>query len=1035
MTTQLGAGFVLLALLLQSAASPLDSSTRLVKTMKGGEVHAYEVSLASDQFLWVIVDQRGVDVGVTATDPHAQPIAFSDNPNGPLGPEPLAIIADRPGTYRVEVSPRTATAAPGAYEIRVEALRPALARDREHVAALRAFAEGQRLRGQNTADSRLQAIAQYEQALTFFRSDADHFNEVLTAYRIALVRANSSDFQTALDTLLSVLPSAAALDEPNMAASVLNLTGGMYDALGDLPNALKLYRDALAPFRAIGNRNGEAAALNNIGKIAYDTADWQTSLDNFAQAAQIFESESDKARQSIALRNIGQIHLQLGDLDKALEYYRRALPLRRAAGDKAGEAEILTSIGGALARLGQRQGALDAFDEALELRKTVGDPRGLAQTLQAMGDGYAALGEVPKSAEYYESALPPLRSGGDRRQVALLLNSLADIRNRQQQPANAIALYRESLGIVQSLGDKQNESRALQGMARAQRDMGNLADARESIARALSRLESVRAGVMSQGMRAAYLASQQDAYWLSMDIDMRVGNPGGALEASERARARSLLEMLTEAQIDIRRGVDAALLDREKRLAQTIDAKAVRLMQLPAGAAGQARSIAFKRAIAELEAEYEQVRSEIRAKSPAFAALAQPQPLSVAAIQHLLDTDTVLVEYALGHERSFAWTVTPTSLHGYTLPARSDIERAARTTYSLVTARSRPKAGESAQQRQDRIAEADRQTPAAIRELSRLVLGPLQADLGRKRIVVVADGALQYVPFGVLTLSDPAAGYRPLVADAEIVSASSASAVAVQRSALAARTPASNGIAIIADPVFSARDGRVRMAAASPGDAAAATETAAATRILEHFSEGSASRTIPRLPFTADEAKQIVSAAGSLSHKTALGFQASRTTTMDPSLGTYRYVHFATHGYLDAERPDLSALVFSMVNDQGQPQDGFLRAHEIYNLNLPAELVVLSACETGLGKEIRGEGLVGLTRAFMYAGAARVAVSLWSVSDKATAELMHSFYQAMLKRGERPAAALRSAQLEMLARKSWSAPYYWAAFILQGEWQ
>jgi CHAT domain-containing protein len=146
-------------------------------------------------------------------------------------------------------------------------------------------------------------------------------------------------------------------------------------------------------------------------------------------------------------------------------------------------------------------------------------------------------------------------------------------------------------------------------------------------------------------------------------------------------------------------------------------------------------------------------------------------------------------------------------------------------------------------------------------------------------------------------------------------------------------------------------------------------------------------------------------------------------------------VHFATHGYLDAERPDLSALVFSMVNDQGQPQDGFLRAHEIYNLNLPAELVVLSACETGLGKEIRGEGLVGLTRAFMYAGAARVAVSLWSVSDKATAELMHSFYQAMLKRGERPAAALRSAQLEMLARKSWSAPYYWAAFILQGEWQ
>jgi len=659
----------------------------------------------------------------------------------------------------------------------------------------------------------------------------------------------------------------------------------------------------------------------------------------------------------------------------------------------------------------------------------------LAQTLQAIGDGYAALDDVPKSAEYYETALPLLRRGSDRRQLALLLNSLADVRNRQQQPSNALALYRESLDIVQSLGDKQNESRALQGMARAQRDMGNLADALESITRGLSRLERVRTGVVSQGMRAAYLASQQDAYWLSMDIDMRVGDPGAALEASERARARSLLEMLTEAQIDIRRGVDAALLDREKRLAQAIDAKAARLMQLPAGASGQTRSIAFKKEIADLEAEYEQVRSEIRTKSPAFAALAQPQPLGVSAIQQLLDADTVLVEYALGGERSFAWTVTPTSLHGYTLPPRSEIERAARTTYSLITARSRPKASESARQRQERIAEADRQTPAAIQELSRLVVAPLQSDLGRKRIVVVADGALQYVPFGVLTLSEAAAGYRPLIADAEIVSASSASAVAVQRSALAARTPAPNGIAIVADPVFSTRDGRVRMAAASPVDAAAATETAGATRILEHFSEGSASRTIPRLPFTADEAKQIESVADGLTHTTALGFQASRTTSMDPSLGTYRYVHFATHGYLDAERPDLSALVFSMVNQQGQPQDGFLRAHEIYNLSLPAELVVLSACDTGLGKEIKGEGLVGLTRAFMYAGAARVGVSLWSVSDKATADLMHSFYQAMLQRGERPAAALRSAQLEMRTRKSWSAPYYWAAFILQGEWQ
>jgi CHAT domain-containing protein len=155
----------------------------------------------------------------------------------------------------------------------------------------------------------------------------------------------------------------------------------------------------------------------------------------------------------------------------------------------------------------------------------------------------------------------------------------------------------------------------------------------------------------------------------------------------------------------------------------------------------------------------------------------------------------------------------------------------------------------------------------------------------------------------------------------------------------------------------------------------------------------------------------------------------------DQELSQYRILHIATHGLLDAERPELSALIFSLVNEQGQAQDGFLRAHEIYNLNLPAELVVLSACETGLGKQIKGEGLVGLTRGFMYAGAPRVVVSLWSVSDRATSELMARFYRKLLKENARPAQALRAAQIEMWQATRWRAPYYWSAFTLQGEWQ
>ena len=167
----------------------------------------------------------------------------------------------------------------------------------------------------------------------------------------------------------------------------------------------------------------------------------------------------------------------------------------------------------------------------------------------------------------------------------------------------------------------------------------------------------------------------------------------------------------------------------------------------------------------------------------------------------------------------------------------------------------------------------------------------------------------------------------------------------------------------------------------------------------------------------------------------ALNFHASLATVKSPALAEYRIVHFATHGLLDTERPELSAIVLSLVDEQGQPQDGFMRLREIYNLNLPAELVMLSACQTGLGKEIRGEGLVGLTRGFMYAGAARVGTSLWKVDDAATAELMSHFYLAVLKDGKTPAAALRHAQMKMWPQKRWQSPYYWAAFVLQGDWK
>jgi CHAT domain-containing protein len=331
---------------------------------------------------------------------------------------------------------------------------------------------------------------------------------------------------------------------------------------------------------------------------------------------------------------------------------------------------------------------------------------------------------------------------------------------------------------------------------------------------------------------------------------------------------------------------------------------------------------------------------------------------------------------------------------------------------------------------------------AAAAGLSRMLLGPVAGQLGEKRLMIVADGMLHYIPFGALPdpnrLEGSDGDWRPLVVEHEIVNLPSASTLAALRRELAGRKPAARMLAVLADPVFTKDDERIRAGAsrAEPQTAKPDPLNESDARILATIAGGSPGAfRIKRLPFTRQEAEQILPLVPSGAGMKALDFEANRATAMSDQLSQYRYVHFATHGLADSERPELSTIVLSLFDEQGKPQDGFLRAHEVYNLNLPAEMVVLSACETGLGKLTRGEGLVSLTRGFMYAGAARVVVSLWSVNDRATAELMVKFYRRALVEGERPAAALRAAQVEMWRDKRREAPYYWAAFTLQGEWR
>ncbi|MGH9836663.1 MAG: CHAT domain-containing protein, partial [Blastocatellia bacterium] len=274
---------------------------------------------------------------------------------------------------------------------------------------------------------------------------------------------------------------------------------------------------------------------------------------------------------------------------------------------------------------------------------------------------------------------------------------------------------------------------------------------------------------------------------------------------------------------------------------------------------------------------------------------------------------------------------------------------------------------------------------------------------------------------------------RPLLVDHEVVMLPSASVLAELRRDLVGRKPAPRAVAVFADPVFSRDDPRLKAGDRTPGAESQPLVSALERSVRDVGLTGGAR--FPRLPFSRREAEAIIAVAPQRQSARLLDFQANRAAATGDDLSNYRIIHFATHGLLNSQHPELSGIVLSLVDERGEPQNGFLRLHEIYNLRLPADLVALSACQTGLGKEIHGEGLVGLTRAFMFAGAPRVVASLWKVDDAATAELMKRFYRGMFDKRLRPAAALRAAQVEMWRQERWRSPYFWAAFTLQGEWK
>ncbi len=956
----------------------------LRREIGGSDRHAYTFVLAERQYAHILIKQQGIDVEITLVDLGGGRTVV-DRPNGERGIEGVSIVARQAGAHRLEVRALERAAPRGRYAISLDELRAATPRDESRVAAEQTVTEGEALRARKTAVSLPQALEKFDQAIALWR----------------------------------------ALDEPYETAVALYGRCLTRRLLGENERAVADCGESLNTMRVLGDAYGEAVARTGRG--------WA--------------------------------YIYLGDANQALADFTTSLDARRYIGDPRGETLDLVGTGWAYALRGEYNRALEFFQQSIRHSDAQADPRGKEIRLAAIGDVYRRMNRPAQAIEYLSQSLRLHRAtNNERGGEAETLTNLGWCRHALGQLSEAKDNFAEALPIRREVGDRAGEAITLLGLAHAERGLGNLYNARQHVKSALAIVESLRAQVVSQPLRLSFFALAQDYYEFYVDLLMHMhrldperGFAASAIEIGERARARSLLDLLQESDVDVRQGVPAELLARERALRAKLNAAAAYQRGLLSETYTAAQAAAAAKDVGDLSAALSEVESRIRQASPRYAALTQAQTLDADGIRREVgDADTLLLEYALGKERSFVWAVSSSAIDAYTLPARHKVEAVAGRVSELLTARNAIVPGETSAQRRERAARADAQYSESAGSLSRMLLAPVAARLVRaKRLVIVAPGALQLIPFAALPApqtplspspdnGSPLIG-SPLIVSHELVVLPSASTLAMLRRDTGRGAARTKVVAILADPVFSRDDERFDNGRASrlpmanvslrTGEGLAEAEEPGFEQQPAADDSGRRSPALPRLFRTRWESEQIAALVPAGEVLQAFDFAASRETAISAVVGGSRIVHFATHAVIDNEHPELSGIALSMFDPDGSPRDGFLRSHDIFNLKLSAELVVLSACRTALGREFRGEGLVSISRGFMYAGAPRVVGSLWASDDKATAELMARFYRKMLRDKLRPAAALRAAQIEMLKERRWQPPYYWAGFTLQGEWQ
>ena len=956
------------------------------------EVHRYRLGVEADRFVRLVVDQEGVDLSVALADAAGTVLVRADRLIGDHGPELLLAVTRSAGPHAVVLCGLEPSR--GRYRLRVDRLRPPSDSDRQAAEAFLGLAGAAKLSGSV-------AVARWtELATTWHR-----------------------------------------LDEPALEADALRQLAWLADVALDRPRAAELYRAAIAAAERAGDRRTEARTRVDLGSTLVNLVDVQPAVDELWNALRIARSEGDGRTEARALQSLGTALRLQGELQRPLDLLEEALARFRPDDrvDRAYRAVTLHELGVLYGRfLGDPDRGRERLEAALAswpesyLRKRAitlgqlgqiayeGGDLGLArrrygESLSTLGDGDACLAAVTRARLALVDAsdgTAPAPAPGEGMPVAIAVAGqgacqavratidllAANLAERGGDWPEVKRRFEGSRALFAAHGDSNGEAVSLSGIARAELALGEPATALDASRRALDLLTGVRPTLLREDLRTSFFATVQDLFDLHIGLLVQRGEAAEAWAAAESARAQALRDSLLEARTALLQGAGDDLIGRELALQRQLNA-----LDLKRSDTKDQDLPAMGRRIAAVVDGLEAVRGEIRRRGNADADPFAPAPVVTSELQKELDGDALLLEYRLGGKASYLWAVDRHSITAFTLPPRRQLEGVVREAAACV---------------RSSLHWCERNSPPLC-EASGSLLGPVAGILGHRPLIVVGDGELESLAFAALpdpTGQDPCSAMSPLIANHEITYLPSATVLATQRHLLAGRRPAPGWLAVFSDPIYEPTDERL--------ERARSVEAVAPGALLPD--------PLRRLPHSGAEAAAILALLPAGRTFAATGADAGKATVTSGRLAPYRILHFATHGVLNAGQPWLSSLALSRFDASGKAVEGDLYAHEIHDLDLPAELVVLSACDTARGRQVAGEGLVsGLPRAFLHAGAARVVVSLWAVGDPSTQELMTRFYSGMLAGGLSPPRALQEAQLALL--HSGRPPYQWAPFVLQGD--